>query len=229
MVASALIFYLITNSQKNNVYAITKIEDFIISGNGNNPNWNKVEWITLHSTGKQSTLSSKVKMLYSESGLYLLFNNDDHKITATKLEDFSDLWNEDVVEFFLQPNKNIPLYFEYEISPLNKELLILVPNIDGKFQGWQNWRPDKEDQQKVLKTEHKVEVLSNNWIAEVYIPYKLLKPLITRMPSKKDIWYANFYRIDYDEGYKTWFWSIKENNNIDSFHNMENFGKIIFN
>ena len=65
-------------------------------------------------------------------------------MTATKTEDFADLWNEDVFEFFLWPDEQTPLYFEYEISPLGYELPILVPNFNGKFLGWRPWHYEGE-------------------------------------------------------------------------------------
>ena len=37
-----------------------------------------------------------------------------------------DLWNEDVFEVFLWTDERYPVYFEYEISPLNHELPILA-------------------------------------------------------------------------------------------------------
>ena len=81
----------------------------------------------------------KFKMLYSKTGVYVLFSGSDARLTATMKEDFLDLWNEDVYEFFFWTDERLPLYFEYEISPLGYELPILVPNVDGKFLGWRPW------------------------------------------------------------------------------------------
>ena len=36
---------------------------------------------------------TRVKLLYSETGLYVLMNGSDTRITATMTEDFLDLWN----------------------------------------------------------------------------------------------------------------------------------------
>ena len=44
-----------------------------------------------------------------------------------------------VLIVFLQPVRERPLYLEYEISPLNYELPILVPNHHGEFHGWLPW------------------------------------------------------------------------------------------
>jgi hypothetical protein len=63
----------------------------------------------------------------------------DGKLTSTFEEDFADLWKEDVFEAFVWPDERDPLYFEYEISPLGRELPILIPNLDGRFLGWRLW------------------------------------------------------------------------------------------
>ena len=61
---------------------------------------------------------TRVKVLYSKKGLYVLMDATDKKLTATMQEDFQNLWTEDVFEVFLWPDERDPLYFEYEISPL---------------------------------------------------------------------------------------------------------------
>ena len=82
-------------------------------------------------------------MLYSKTGLYFLMDGTDRKLTATMTEDFMDLWNEDVFEVFLWTDERYPVYFEYEISPLNHELPILVPNFGGQFLGWRPWHYER--------------------------------------------------------------------------------------
>ena len=41
-------------------------------------------------------------------------------------DDFEDIFNEDVVEAFFWPEESSVIYFEYELSPYNYELPILV-------------------------------------------------------------------------------------------------------
>ena len=82
-------------------------------------------------------------MVYSSTGLYFLMEGTDRKLTATMNEDFMDLWNEDVFEVFLWTDERYPVYFEYEISPLNRELPILIPNFGGQFLGWRPWHYER--------------------------------------------------------------------------------------
>ena len=90
-------------------------------------------------TTKGLPYETKVKVLYSKKGLYVLMEATDQKITATFTKDNQHLWTEDVFEVFVWPDERDPIYFEYEISPLDKELPILVPNLGDKFRGWLPW------------------------------------------------------------------------------------------
>ena len=118
------------------VLLVRQTEDFVISGRGDASAWMRVNWeqLNLRNTDGHQ-YGTRIKMLYSKSGLYILMEADDCTLTAKMNEDFLDLWNEDVFEFFLWPDEGYPVYFEYEISPLGFELPILIPNFGGKFLG----------------------------------------------------------------------------------------------
>ena len=88
-------------------------------------------------------------MLYSKKGVYILMDGTDRKLTTTMTEPFAHLWKEDVYEVFLWPDERHTFYFEYEISPTNHELPIMVPNVDGKFFGWTPW--DYKGRRKIEK------------------------------------------------------------------------------
>ncbi len=115
-------------SQDTTLY-IQSTEDFEIDGEGNHAAWSKTEWVTLTlQHGPAEKLLTQAKVLYSETGVYFLVQCEDEKLTATLTEDFADLYKEDVVEIFLWTDEAQPLYFEYELSPLNYELPIIIPN-----------------------------------------------------------------------------------------------------
>lgn len=208
---------------------VRKTDDFGVNGAGDAPNWSKTNWVPItvqESAGR--TLATKTKMLYSGTGLYFLFQCDDQKLTATLREDFGPLWHEDVVEVFLWPDPSVPIYFEYELSPLNYELPILVPNINGRAQGWQPWnyRSSKKTQHatRVQGGEKTSNAVITGWTAEFFIPYNLMNPIVPAVPAPGTTWRGNLYRIDYDQGYQTWSWQKTSG----SFHEPSKFGTIVF-
>ncbi len=213
-------------SVKINEWKVKHTADFDITGNGTSVNWNNAEWLDLpKSKDAGIAYQTQVKMLYSDSGIYCLYRCEDNKITATLKEDFLDLWNEDVVEAFFWPDESVPVYFEYELSPLNYELPILVPNLNGKFLGWRPWHYEGN-----RRTKHAVHInregdAVTSWTAEFFIPYSLLTPLNNVPPQKGSYWRANFYRIDYDKGETSWEWQRVRK---QTFHDYEVFGKLVF-
>lgn len=204
-------------------------QDFQLSGNSQSTHWQATSWVTLSPEDAANQLETKFKVLYSKTGIYFLFDSQDERLTASKSTDFDKLWLEDVVEVFLWPDSSQTIYFEYELSPLNYELPILIPNINGKFLGWRPWL--YED---ARKTRHLTNVVGGKkqsgsaikgWQAEFFIPYELLAPLANVPPRAGSVWKANMYRVDYDH-HKTVEWSWQKTEK--TFHEFRKFGRIIF-
>lgn len=204
---------------------IRRTENFDITGKGAAAAWESTEWITLEKRKGTADYRTRVKLLYSETGIYTIFSCEDKKITATLKEDFAKLWTEDVVEIFFWTDESEPLYFEYELSPLNYELPILVPNMNGDFLGWRPWQ--YEGERKTRHASHIVRDKNGNvseWMAEFFIPYALLKPLQNIPPEKGTTWRVNMYRIDHDQQNTSWSWKPVQK----SFHDYEKFGVMKF-
>ncbi|MBX3421129.1 MAG: carbohydrate-binding family 9-like protein [Pirellulaceae bacterium] len=218
--------------QRNAVPSIkvASCSDFEVTGIGDHPAWDQVDWVPMQLRADSSAdYNSRFKILYSTSGIYVLFDGSDRILSATLQEDFSDLWTEDVFECFFWTDQRYPIYFEYEISPLGFELPILVPNFDGQFLGWRPWHYEANRRTRKAIAIHGGEMESGaaitGWSAEVFLPFALLSPLRQVPPQPGTRWQANFYRMDYDHGRpSSWHWSPVG----PSFHETQNFGALIF-
>jgi hypothetical protein len=223
-----LLFTTFIAAEENEVI-IARCEDFKVSGDGSAGAWSSTQWINLTQRVDQPvTYRTRAKVLYSETGIYFLFDCQDQVLNASITENDQDLWEEDVVEVFLWTGEDFPVYFEYEISPLNYELTIMVPNHEGRFFGWLPWHYEGG-----RKTEHATTIQGGqkepfakieSWMAEFFIPYKLLTPLPQVPPGPGTKWRANLYRIDYDQGQTTFSWQETSK----TFHEYKNFGTFIF-
>lgn len=224
------ICFLVSNSKAqgadSTTWVVKKTKDFMLNGNGNAVEWNATDYLELPKRRNGAMdYKTKMKILYSETGIYCLYQCEDKIITSTIKADFEDIYNEDVVEAFFWPEESSIIYFEYELSPYNYELPILVPNYNGKFLGWRPWHYEGNK-----KTRHATSINKDgdkviSWTAEFFIPYKLMEPLQNIPPKKGMKWRANFYRIDYDKGTSYWSWRPTRKN----FHDYESFGTIVFN
>lgn len=221
---------LIAQINESAIVTVKKCKDFEITGNGSSANWNGTQWINIPlRTAIPEKYATKSKVLYSETGIYFLFDCVDKKLTATLKADNTNLYEEDVVEVFLWTSEDFPVYFEYEISPLNYELPIMVPNYKGRFYGWLPWHYDGE-----RRTRHATSVTGgkkesgasvSGWMAEFFIPFKLLTPLQQVPPVSGTKWRTNMYRIDYDhKGETTFSWQRTKTN----FHDYNSYGTFIF-
>jgi hypothetical protein len=228
----------------NGVIKVKKTADFIITGEGSAENWNTAEWNVLPqhsyktlrnnnwqipadiSTAREKGYATSFKILYSHKGIYCLYKCEDSAITATLQSDFLNLYDEDVVEAFFWTDTTMPVYFEYELSPLNFELPILIVNNQGNVMGWRPWQYEGN-----RKTIHAIKIgkekNSNKnftWTAEFFIPFALLNPLNNVPPSGGTTWRANFYRIDYDGSPRYSSWQLTRQN----YHDYEKFGTLVF-
>ncbi len=218
-------------NNRDSIYLVRNSSDFEVTGDGRNINWDKANWLDLTQRSQVDVkhLVTRVKSLYSEKGLYFLFECNDSILTSTMDSDFLDLWKEDVVEVFLWPDERYPVYFEYELSPMNHELVLLISNNDGELLRWQpfHYESNRTTMRNTSIIGGKKESFANvnKWISEFFIPYKLLKPLNFNVPEKGDRWRANFYRVDYDDDKSvSWSWQKTRTN----FHDYECFGSIVF-
>jgi hypothetical protein len=218
-----------TAQSPESAIAVKPTNDFQLTGNGSSKNWDAASWNTLTVTQGADKRITRFKVLYSTTGIYFLFHNEDKILTASKTTDFEHLWEEDVAEVFVWPDTTHTIYFEYEISPLNVELPILIPNMEGKFLGWRPW-----DYTGERKIRHLTSVIGGTkktgspitaWYAEFFIPYELLMPLKNVPPVRGTVWRANMYRVDYDDkNVIEWSWKKTEK----SFHEFSKFGRLTF-
>jgi hypothetical protein len=218
-----------TQTEERPRLSVRPASDFEVTGTGEHAAWAQAEWTTLRRRQPDGhPYDSRFKVLYSNTGLYFLMDATDRKLTATMNEDFMDLWNEDVFEVFLWTDERYPVYFEYEISPLNRELPIIIPNFGGQFLGWRPWHYERDRMtRKATSTTgpKQSHAAIQGWRAEFFIPYTLLKPLQNVPPKPGTRWRANFYRMDHDDGKRTqWEWARVG----DSFHEYQKFGDLLF-
>jgi hypothetical protein len=220
------------NSHRDTVpLLVKKCSDFILTGDGKAAEWTTTGWnnLTRLDTLGGRTYSSRFKILYSGKGIYVLFTGEDEKISTRYDQDFGDLYRGDVFEVFFHTDRALPLYFEYEINPLEKELVLLIPNINGRFYGWVPFHYEKERTTKKIVSVTGGKKAANSsissWTAELFFPYELFRPLGNVPPPSGATWYANFYRLDHDRtGTMRWAWAPVQK----SFHEPSNFRPIRF-
>lgn len=219
----------IAQDRDDRALIVPYVDDFELTGDGQHPVWESIEWAHLAQNDNfeaSQGLESKFKVAYSNHGIYVLFENSDRILNATIESDFKRIWMEDVVEVFFWPDESVRSYFEYELSPLNYELVLLI------LEGGGSWIPFGYHGSN-RATRHRTSTMGGEkvsggsitgWMAEFFIPYRLMGTLLDERPESGDEWRANFYRIDYDDGQTHFAWKPIER----SYHELDRYGTIRF-
>lgn len=205
---------------------VRKTADFTIDGKDSDNAWEAADWIALHKLDPGGTdYASQFKILYSQTGIYLLFQGSDRIITTKDYKDMDRIWNGDVFEAFFHPDPRNPVYFEYEVNPLGRQLLLTISDTKNGM----SWIPfneyGKNDYGTYTKTSGtggplKVGKEIDSWTAEVFISYKSLGLLPGIPPASGSIWKANFCRLDHDSGTMIkWSWSKSIEKSLHELHN----------
>jgi len=72
---------------------IKKTDDFDVTGDGSGENWNQTDWISLTQRSNQENtdgLATRVKILYSDTGMYFLFHSEMMFLTPPSIPTFKN-------------------------------------------------------------------------------------------------------------------------------------------
>jgi alpha-galactosidase len=164
-----------------------------------------------------ATRETEIRLLWTQEVLFLRFRACYRTITV-----FADaeangrrdqLWDRDVAEAFLQPDRsNLRRYKEFEVSPNGFWIdLDIAPG-------------EKHDLRSGLKRRVILDKVRKSWTAELAIP---MKCLISRFDPAV-VWRVNFYRVEGAEEprfYSAW---QPTGTAVPNFHVPKAFGELVF-
>lgn len=168
-------------------------------------------------TGRQF----RADLLWSDTALYARFEADQAEEIVTsarpQLEEKSmNLWNRDVCEIFVAPDRAQPRkYFEFEAAPTGEWLDVALDSTSGE-------RVSDWGYASGMKTAAKVE--DGRVVIALTIPWEAFR----RRPEPGDVWLGNILRCvgkDPGRGYLAWQPTMTEQPN---FHVPERFGEFHF-
>lgn len=164
---------------------------------------------------------AKAKMLWSEAALYIRFEaTQTESLVVSSRPDLTkktmNLWDRDVVEIFLAPDRSEPRkYFEFEAAPTGEWLDVALDSTSGK-------RVSDWDYASRMEAAARVE--KDRVMIAMKIPWKAFG----KTPKAGDVWLGNLLRCvgkDPERGYLAWSPTMTKNPN---FHVPERFGEFHF-
>jgi hypothetical protein len=159
---------------------------------------------------------TRVSVAWHRTELRVLFVCTDSRPWATITQRDGALWEEEVVEVFIDPVGDGASYFEFEVNPLNTVLDLVMRRVRSGYRRDFAW--DCEGLQTAVLT------TSIGWNAAFAIPFAAIA---ADAPQSGSVWRVNFFRIDRPSGRPRELsaWSPTR---LATFHAPERFGVLRF-
>lgn len=176
--------------------------------------------LTDAATGEEPARATALSLAWDIEYLYVAFAcRDEGPINARLTVRDANLWEEEVVEIFVDADDDQKTYYELEFNPLNTLFDAFVIN-SGKHWLLRDWT--------MAGIQHAVGRVEDGWVVEIALPMAEFGEAVRLPPQVGDTWRANFYRIDRSEPVdrpEMTAWSTIGTNN---FHDSAAFGVIEF-
>jgi hypothetical protein len=194
--------------------------------------WERTEVMNLRltGTGAQPKLRTDVRALWDDDYLYIGYYAIDTDIWATMEVHDEPLWEEEVVEVFIDADSDGIGYVEFNINPLNTVFDVAVLN---RTRVKEDCKIMKDWDCIGLKTAVTVDgdprsraTIDRSWTTEVAIPFNQIYTAPNIPPENGDSWRINFYRIEQGrDGDEYTAWSPT---GAINYHLPDSFGTIVF-
>lgn len=203
-----------------------------IDGRLDEPDWRDAEPISLRltDTGGPPHQRTEVRALWDDRYLYVGFYCLDSDVWATISERDGQLWDEEVVEVFIDDDHDGITYLEYEINPLNALVDLYVVNRTGRrgdIKFMVDWNSDGVRHAVTADGDPtRRGTTDRSWTVECAIPFTDFATAPHVPPKSGDAWSINFCRIDRGrerDEYSAW----SPTGAID-YHVPSRFGAIVF-
>ncbi len=161
--------------------------------------WSRAEVLTWGA----APFETRLRALWAPEGLYLRWDADDPAPWATMTQRDDHLWDEEVVEIFLDPAWAGKDYWELEISPTNVVCDVRMaaphPNVTSDL----TW--NHEGLETAVRHEKNADGTPKRWIATAFAPWAGFRSLplpstVALPPAAGEAWGFNAFRIERPNG-----------------------------
>jgi len=176
-----------------------------------------------------AAMHTRMKLLWDKDALYVGFMVRDRNPTSPFAKRDEELWKADVVEVYLDPDRDGKNYVELQLSPKNVIFDALFTDRRKP-----EWKKAAEWNLAGITSAISIGELPgagkhNGWTAEIRIPFAGLASIQGKVPSAGQTWNANFFRVeppgDFDH---LGAWSAVSNDRRPDFHNLARAGQLTF-
>lgn len=207
------------------------IESLRVDGKLDETSWTSAPRISefrhIHDPSRRSKYPTEAAIVWDDEHLYVAFVCTDPEPWGRMTNRDDRLWEEEVVEVFLDPDGDGENYAELEVSPNNIVVDLLMPRRGADLPTALRWN--------IAGLRTAVSKDAQGWTAEIAIPWTSLAATGVRdAPSPGDRWRVGLYRIKRPGGparadktadeFLAWSLTRPER----GFHDPERFGYVRF-
>ena len=174
--------------------------------------------------GSPSPSKTEARALYDDTFLYFSFRCRDDNIWATFTRRDQHLWEEEVVEVFLQADPRQSSYIELEVNPLGTMLDIYLLDIRKPLH-YESWNSEKLKWAVQVTGTVDGKNGDQEWTCEIAFPMEDIVTAPHIPPRSGDRWRMNLYRVEQKPQPALLAWSPTFK---DDFHLPAMFGEIVF-
>ena len=173
--------------------------------------------------GSPSPIRTEARILFDNDYIYFAFRSVDENIWATMTRRDAHLWEEEVVEVFVQADPHNPNYIELEVNPLGALLDAYLLDIRKPLH-YESWNSEKLKWAVQVEGTVDGKAGDKEWTCEIALPLEDVVTAPHLPPQPGDRWRVNLYRIERLPAAAKLAWSPT----FKDFHVPDRFGEIIF-
>ncbi|MCI0571845.1 MAG: carbohydrate-binding family 9-like protein [Myxococcaceae bacterium] len=145
--------------------------------------------------GREPALRTTARLLYDAEHLYVAFDVEDPDVWGTLKQRDDPIYNEEVVELFLDANADGRTYNELQVSPHN---VLFDAYFPARRQGMDTgWDSGMRTAVKVRGTLDAPDDRDEGWTVELAVPLARLAEVPRLPPQPGDRWRFNLYRLEH--------------------------------
>ena len=189
--------------------------------------WAKARAVELVNSldGRRTTVRTVARLLYDDEHLYVSFDCEDPDVWGTLMKRDDPIYNEEVVEIFIDANGDGRTYNEIEVSPNNTVFDAYFP---ARRQGMDTgWDSGVKSAVRVRGTLNDPSDRDEGWTVEMAIPIRRLAEVPHLPPRPGDRWRFNLYRLEHIERKRVEGQAFSPLY-LGDFHHLPRFGWLVF-
>jgi hypothetical protein len=199
----------------------------VIDGELDDEVWKAAAPVVLRGSfdGRQPSLRTEARLAYDGEHLYVAFDVEDPDVWGTLRDRDAPIYEQEVVEIFLDANADGRTYNEMQVSPHNVNFDAYFP---ARRQGMDlSWDSGMRTAVKVRGSLDNPEDRDEGWRVEMRIPFARLAEVPNVPPKKGERWRFNLYRLEHVRRQQVEGQSFSPLF-VGDFHALPRFGWLVF-